>query len=616
MFKQRKRVQATPILWQDPPRGHIGADVIAIDPEIILTDFVPYAMDIFAQGHRNVVALRSIKEMDSLCALFKKHDTRRIYFLTTQRGKELMPCLERTGIEIIRLRRPRGKNTITDSLAAISNTPPQRPTEDEVKLTARHESYLIFSAKDLSYRVESMSLAGLGMRVQVKVTRNKLSFLDKLDLASATSRRKFSRLCAVRIGISSNEIEDHLSEIADQIDQMQLEQAQAQTKTARVLAKTEQQEALSILQKQDVLAYQANALASHFHFIGENENVRLALLVAASRLLDKPLGAILRGPGGCGKSALIQAVSKLLPLSQVLFFSRMTPKALFFMPKDYLINRLLVCDEYAGMAESEYALRTMMSNQSLSLAITLREGGRVPVTRNIEIPACVSVLVSTTGNVNIENLSRFIELRLDASVEQNQRVMQALAAERQDSTSFPQREQQVLAIQNVSQCLRPCSVKIPFANSLIYKSGNVLARRQFVQVVGLISARTALHQYQRETNTDSSGRLTVIASKADYEAVHPLLGHVIDNFEEEVSPPALMLLEHIQRKNMATLTRKDVMENMGWPYSRAYRVLNELVKIDLLIPYTMTNGTKRVYEVADYHRTSGGITHIAPPQAV
>jgi hypothetical protein len=96
--------------------------------------------------------------------------------------------------------------------------------------------------------------------------------------------------------------------------------------------------------------------------VGEEANKRLAVLVASSRLLDQPLGAIVRGPAGCGKSALIQSISRALPASEVLNLSRLTPQSLYFMPSGALQNKLLVVDEYTGLQESEYAIRTLMSN--------------------------------------------------------------------------------------------------------------------------------------------------------------------------------------------------------------------------------------------------------------
>jgi len=358
------------------------------------------------------------------------------------------------------------------------------------------------------------------------------------------------------------------------------------------------------------MAFMVGGLDKVFGIKGEEENKRLAVLVATSRLLEKPLGAIVRGPAGCGKSALISAVAKLLPPYQVLNFSRMTAQSLYFLPKDALKNKLLVCDEYEGMSDSEYALRSLMSSQMLSLAITVREGGRTPTTQIIEIPASVAVLVSTTQSINAENLSRFIELGMDASPEQTARVMESMTDPGKPESV---KQERLKNIHNLNQYLRPCSVEIPFANELLYISANVLARRQFSHIVGLISAHAALFQRQRETRESEDGKLTVVATKDDYAAVHKLIGSIADHFEDSLSPASVSLLKTIKGEKRDNFTIKMVMRWMGWSYSKTYRVLQELTAMDLVIPDKTTNGTERKFQATPYTTTDRGINQLAPP---
>jgi len=597
--------------WQSPSQGLIGVGAIASCPEVVLTDTPLYALLAHQAGHSNVVALRGMFEMDRLLLLLQKHDTRRIYVYSRSRGPVMMKALSKAGLEAVKLPSPargfdKGHFRIVGTLPTVAEA-------SDLELVTRTDHRLTFKADGVEYRLDSAAMSGLGMKVQIRAESGGVSFRDKVDLAASSQRRGFARQCGVRLGTTANQIEEHLNGMADHIDALLLEGLETHTRRPRVLKAQEKTTAMKVLQAEDVLEYQSKALQERLHFIGEECNRKLSLLVAASRLLDKPLGAILRGPAGCGKSALIQATTKALPMSEVLYFSRMTSQSLFFMPRDQLQHKLLVVDEYEGMQEAEYAVRTMMSSQTLSLAITVREGGRVPVTKTLEIPATVSVLVSTTGSINSENLSRFIELRMDSSSDQNHRVMKALAKERQRTNSAA--GEHIQALQSLSLLLKPCVVEIPYADRLIYKSGNVLARRQFAQVVGLISAHAALHQYQRKAETVEE-KLHITATREDYEAIYPLLAHVVDHFEEDLSPSSMQLLEAIQRREARTLTRKQVMEWLGWPYSRAYRVLKELNSLDLLISDSMSNGVERIYEVAPYFQTQGGVSQIAPPAAV
>jgi hypothetical protein len=446
-------------------------------------------------------------------------------------------------------------------------------------------------------------------RSRVRVEHGKSVFVDRVDLTSAAARRKFARLCAPRLGRITQEMEEEVEALAAEMDALAARAVAGKTQGERELSPEEREAALQVLRGEDVLEYQAQALEDHCGLIAEDANKKLALLVAASRLLEKPLGAIVRGPAGCGKSALIHGIGRVLPAAQVLNLSRLTPQALYFMPRESLQNRLLVCDEYEGVQESAYALRSMMSSQMLSLGITVHEGGRMPVTRTIELPARLAVLVSSTQPIDIENLSRFIELEMDSSPGQTRKVMQSLAGARA-SGEVPD---SLAVIRNAGRLLRPCKVEIPYAGRLVYASPNVLARRQFAQVVGLVSAHAALFQHQRPSREEQIGGLVVEAVKRDYEVVYPLLSHVLEHFEEEVSPAAMQLLERLEAKRNARFTRQGVMDLLGWSYSKTYRVLQELCALDLLIPDNTTRGILRTYELAPYFKRDRFISQIVAP---
>lgn len=640
--------------WQSVHRGLIasgsstqGLKALVDSGDLIVCDTPFHAIHARQHGYENVVGLRSVTELAGHIPTFEQAGVRHVYLVSRQERKALRKCLEDAGVNVTVVSTPANQIVVPRSSyekvisKRIDESPPLPPPDgstpaERMKLIKRTETRLFFQS-DVSegsgvlYRLDATAASGLSMRVQVRAERDGLVFLDRLDLGSDASRRKIARACASRLALGSQDIEDDLTAMADGLDRL-IEEAMAPThrKNEPVpMGDKERSAALDVLRNQSILNLYAEAVTTHSGFIGEDANKRLAILVAASRLLPQPLGAMVRGPAGCGKSALMRAVYQLLPPEAVLYFSRLTPQALYFLPRDELQNKLLVCDEYEGLVDSEYALRTVMSNQTLSLAITLREGGKVPVTRTIDVPATLAVMVSTTGTVNIENLSRFIELTLDTSAEQTKQVM---ATSSTAKVTSPAAGADHRRLQQIGRLLRPCSVVVPYADQLAYAASSVLARRKFVQVVGLIAAHAALHQYQREQigdprNADESKSnlpLVIQATKADYEAVYPLLGHVVEHFEESVSPPAMRLLERINADDVSRLTRQEVMTTMNWSYSQAYRVLRELVVLDLLMPDNTTNGVLRTYEVAPYHIDSsdgrsdaqGSVRQMTPPEAI
>ena len=604
--------QWRPIAWQPSPRGLIGVDVPKTFPEFILTDNPLHAMMIRQHGYANVVALRGHQELKLHLRYFDECAARRVWVFSRKRRTEIVGQLQRLGIKVMALKVPPSETGVPrEALEPVEAIAEPSEAGGPVKLESRHGRYSHFSTQEVCYRVESFLPTGAEMRVKIRADREGQSFLDQIDLASAGSRQRFARLCGNRIGVFVHAIESHLDTIADVLDSQSATEEEAGL-PSRPVTKSERDAAMELLREGDLLEAQVRVLREVHGFVGEEQSSRLVLLVAASRLLDKPLGAVLRGDSSCGKSSLLQAACGVTPAKSVMNLSRLTPKALYFMPKQALEHQLLVCDEYDGLAGAEYALRTMMSNQMLSLALTTRESGRTPITRRIETPATVAVLVSSMRRIAVDNLSRFIEIRLDDSPTQTQRVIRALAGGR--ARGDPDDEARTVHV--AGELLKPCSVLIPFGDALQYEARNVLARRQFANVVGLVSAHAALCQYRRKGHTDESGRLTIDARPEDYAAVHPLLPCVVDSFEENVSPHAQRILDVVAERSCSTITRHQVMDWLGWSYSKAYWALRELAALDLLVPDTKKKGVQHTYEVSPYYRTSGGISRLAPPEEI
>ncbi len=595
--------------WQDPPKGMIGMDALRAHKEILLADNPYYALQVRQLGFPNIVGLRWPEEAEARLALLSGAALERIYLVSRKHRPKVEPPLQKLGADLVIVNtHSDGNGLLAENFASVGRLTSENTVG--VQLVNRNSSRLIFAAKDVRYRVD---LAGMsGLRSHIRAERDERSFLDRVDLGSASARQRFAKGCAMGLLVSSLEVEAHLSEIAAVLDSLQQEEND-QARQVKVLSRREEAEAEALLKETDVLETMSRVLEKHFGIVGEEANRKLALLVVASRLLPKPLGCIVRGAASSGKSSLIQSAARLLPESQVLNFSRLTSQALYFLPRTSLMHSVMVVDEYEGVSDSEYSLRTLMSSQMLSLAITVRDGGGLPTTRTVQIPARVAVLVSTTTPVNGENLSRFVELRMDTSAAQTERVLQRMANS-QSTTGSGVAE--VHRIQNANQLLKPCRVTIPYAEKLSFGNASVLARRQFGHVIGLVAAHAALYQEQRRTEKQEGGTLLVEAKPEDYQVVYSLVQHMVDIVEETLSPAAVELLTTLHKDGGSAYTIKQIMPLMGWSYSKTYRSLGELVNIRLAVPDQHTNGVQRVYEVAPYTALDAGLLGLPAPGEV
>lgn len=588
------------IVWQKSPQGLLGGSCLPVYPEIILADSPFLGLHIRQYGYPNVVSLRSPAEIKTHIPLLERSGVKRVYLCSRQNSKKIRPSLERAGVEVLVIPMPtHGKVPPKENFSMVGKSSTKK--KSKVLLVARNESRLHFSMGDLVIHLESTAFSGLGMKCQVRVEREKAKIIDRLDFASAAGRAKFAHLAAGKLGMAAYELEECLDAIADQLDTLILEENQPNLRLPKALSKKEEAEARKLLAREDLLSVMADALTECFGIVGEEANRKLCVLITASRLLDKPLGCIIRGNPGSGKSSLIQAASKLLPACDVLYLSRLTPQALYFLPKDHLQHKLMVIDEYEGISDSEYSLRSMMSSQMLSLAITVRDGGRLPTTQLHEVPAKLALMVSSTQAVNIENLSRFLELTMDTSPEQTKRVMLSMASSGSGNLAL------LDMIRNANQLLQPCKVLVPFAEKLVFASASVLARRQFGQIIGLIQAHAALSQARRRCERVSERQTVVTADESDYKAVQALLPSIVRHSEEALSPFAMQLLNVLSGEGLRSATIKEVMQRLSCSYSKAYRALSELKHLGLVEPDRCINGVERSFLVAPYEVTAEAV---------
>ena len=100
--------------------------------------------------------------------------------------------------------------------------------------------------------------------------------------------------------------------------------------------------------------------------------------------------------------------------------------------------------------------------------------------------------------------------------------------------------------------------------------------------MGLIDASALLHQHQRETIRDSSGKDVVLASMRDYEVAYRLCSRSLDLAIDELSSNARGAWESILGFKGSPFTRRGLMEKMRWSYWRTYSALRELTAHDLL----------------------------------
>lgn len=290
---------------------------------------------------------------------------------------------------------------------------------------------------------------------------------------------------------------------------------------------TELAEAKEILRSGD-LVDQIEMDLTAIGIAGEDSYKMTAYLVATSRMLPRPLHAIVQGDSSSGKSYVAERIADLLPREHVVDAMHLSPKALYRM-EGMLSHRFLLMGERsrqegAEIEDSTRALRELRSRGQLTAAV-VREGDVVYFT--VEGPVA-SIETTTKGELFAEDANRCLLLYTDESKDQTDRILdrQADDAERGEEVVDPAIRRRHLAVQRVLADLQSEPiVRVPFSRELrsFIQSTRIDVRRTFPMLLGMIRASAFLHRFQRQV--DSKGRL--LADVADYGLAKRLTGDVL-----------------------------------------------------------------------------------------
>lgn len=297
-------------------------------------------------------------------------------------------------------------------------------------------------------------------------------------------------------------------------------------------------------------------------YVGEEENKILGYLISISRKLDEPLSGIVVSSTGAGKSKLVDTIQQLTPPEDVIFTSKLTPQSLYYMQKDSLKNKLLIIEERYGSELADYAIRTLQSKGSLSLAAPVKNQ-----TVFFEVNGPVSILETTTSfKLNLENISRCFILHLDESKAQTERIhkYQRFLKTKEGIKQKEKIKETVSFHHNIQRLLKQHQVIIPYAEKLSFPTAAASSRRDNQKFLTLIEAITLLYQYQRKRIT-KNGLSFVESTPKDYEIAYFLFKNSYRNNLILTHPKANFLLNKITHIDKAAFSRKDIAKYTGWP---------------------------------------------------
>jgi len=344
-------------------------------------------------------------------------------------------------------------------------------------------------------------------------------------------------------------------------------------------ARAAREKATDLLGCPDLLA-ELERLLPRLGVVGEDRNAKLLYLALTSRLLDRPVSVVVKGPSAAGKSYLVSQVLRLFPDTAYLDLTGMSEHALVYDERP-LSHRHVVIYEADGLGPDApgeanflaYCLRSLLSEGQLRY-ITVERTAEGLRPRVVEKPGPTGLITTTTrAQLHPENETRLLTLTVKDTPEQTARVLQAQAA-RVSGAGGPEPDLGPwVALQRWLEVAGERRVVVPFAPALaeLANPKAVRLRRDFEQVLRLIQAHALLHQHHRPR--DAEGR--VVATLEDYRAVYDLVADLVnDQVEAAVSPAVREVVEAVNELHQANgrpVTLAELAQRLGVDKATASR---------------------------------------------
>ncbi|MCB1034002.1 MAG: hypothetical protein KDD47_09240, partial [Acidobacteria bacterium] len=269
--------------------------------------------------------------------------------------------------------------------------------EAEVLARGPQESEFFHQTGRLLYRARALSRPENGkLKVQLRIDADEFIHRDTLDLYSHRSRRSLANRLSERGGGAPEDIEQHLDELISGLEKRFTLTEEQEQPTQPVMTPAEKEEALAFLGDPNLVESLLEDMRQ-LGYVGEEEAKLLVYLIAISRRLKRPLSGIIQSGSGAGKSFLAELAEQLTPPEDVELFSKLSPQALYYLPKDYLKRKLLILEERAGGEGADYAIRTLQTKDKLTQAVVLKDAATGKMqTRQFEVDGPIAYLETTT----------------------------------------------------------------------------------------------------------------------------------------------------------------------------------------------------------------------------
>lgn len=622
--------------------------------EIILTESVIDALALWSIGIRNVTCAYGVNGLtDEIINHLAESRIKKVTLMldADESGREAVgkfsEKLSAIGIESRSIELP-GKDasqfvadggTLLQVQTLMSQVESRQTSDNQpAKIELNKDGSLNIAIENRCYKVRGLSPMGLEkLKINLRLNVGNLFHLDTLDLYQSRARQTFAQTAAKLCRVSESIINADLLSLIENLEAERLQMRKtsaAEAETAAPMSDAEKQAALAFLKDENL----CEKIVEDFRrcgLVGERSTVLTSYLGAVSRKLSEPLALLIVARSGAGKSALQDALCAFVPPEELVRVTRLTGQALFYKDPYSLQRKMLVIAEDEGAKEAVYSLRTLASDQRLSIAATRTDPATGKLsTEHYEVFGPVVIVITTTSAeaFDEETRSRFVQLSMNESIAQTKAILERQRHQYSLLGVLEKAESEEIKRlhHHAQRMLKPLAVVNPFVEYLTYPSEKIIHRREQRKYLSLINSIALLHQYQREIKTAKRGEIEieyVEVTLEDIALANELAEEILGKAMDELAPPVRGMFEAITKAcrqkadaekikpEDVQLTRREIREMTAWSDWQVRMYCQKLVEMEYLFAVQAMNGKPSVYQLArdeeSQTNTLRGLTSIA-----
>ncbi len=460
------------------------------------------------------------------------------------------------------------------------------------------------------------------LNIQLK-TNEYNSFRDTADLYSHSQTDRLIKQASEKLEISTTVTNEAIAGLTKELEnyrqQKREEKRQSEESKERQSVdrfSREQMQKSNDFMRSSELTKLTHKLFGNLGMIGQQDNATLLFFIFLTRFFKNPLHAIVMGSSGSGKTHLLQGVAGTVPKQHINVTTSLSENTLYYTPKDFLKNKILLQEDLDGAYNALLPLRELMSNQEISRFSTKtnsRTGDSKQVYLHVEGPVCVAG-ATTKDKVYEDNANRSFLIQIEENPKHEAEVLEYQGKVAAGLIDFKKYEQNINLLKACQLLIEPMEVLIPFAPKLELPPHVFKKMRTKNHYLTLIKAVTLWNQKQRKTTTDNEGNKYLISTLEDVEWANFLckdnllrksdeLGGKTRNFFES-------LKELIKQWEAKTFYAKDVRKYLRMHPMTLQRYFNELENRGLIRCVNRSNKPGNEYEISvwdDFEQLKSGM---------